>query len=341
MKWFLKVLRHYADFSGRARRKEYWMFALFNSMFALAWSFLGTLAYKFLNDGNSPSELGSISFGLSYSIMIMLPSLAVVVRRLHDLGKSGWMILIVLIPLIGAIWLFVLMVTEGQPEENKYGTNPKTSVQTFSQAERMKNAGVTFIVISALLFILYTCFLALWTLIAKGLHFSVSSIFNYICIAMMLAMGILLLKEKQIFKIQGKGRIAITLLLIINILYLVSRILILIENNSYIYIYFFIVFNILNILFAVCLLFSQQNKYFINLLAILVILFSGILLLIDVYSTMKINLNPSREWLHIWFEKTGYLYNLFRVLFSVPFIVLSGTFLSKKVSSSEEATTST
>ena len=119
MNWYLKVLKQYADFSGRARRKEYWMFALFNLIFAIVAMILDNILGIAI-DGVGYGPL----YGL-YILAVLIPGLAVAVRRLHDVGKSGWMILIALIPLIGAIWLLVLMVTDSNPGENQYGQNPK------------------------------------------------------------------------------------------------------------------------------------------------------------------------------------------------------------------------
>ena len=113
MDWYLKALKQYADFNGRSRRKEYWMFMLFNLIFLIPISIV---------DG----VIGS--FPILYAIYLLamfIPTLAVSVRRLHDIGKSGWMYLIVLIPLVGGIWLLVLMVTDSSLEENQYGMNPK------------------------------------------------------------------------------------------------------------------------------------------------------------------------------------------------------------------------
>ncbi len=119
MNWYIKVLKQYADFSGRARRKEYWMFALFNMIFTIGAIFTDNIL------GLAMEEIGyGPIYGL-YTVVMIIPSLAVAVRRLHDTGKSGWMILIAFIPLIGAIWLFVLMVTEGDSGANEYGPNPK------------------------------------------------------------------------------------------------------------------------------------------------------------------------------------------------------------------------
>ena len=119
MNWYLKVLKQYADFSGRARRKEYWMFVLFNMIFAIVAMIL---------DNVLGIEMEGIGYGPLYGLYVLamlIPGLAVAVRRLHDVGKSGWMILIALIPLIGTIWLLVLMVTDSNPGENQYGQNPK------------------------------------------------------------------------------------------------------------------------------------------------------------------------------------------------------------------------
>ena len=119
MNWYLKCLKQYADFSGRSRRKEYWMFVLFNMIFAIVATIIDNVV------GTANPELGyGVFYGL-YVLAVFIPGLAVAVRRLHDVGKSGWMILIALIPLIGAIWLLVLMVTDSNPGENQYGQNPK------------------------------------------------------------------------------------------------------------------------------------------------------------------------------------------------------------------------
>lgn len=119
MNWYLKVFRQYADFNGRARRKEYWMFFLFNMMFAILATILDNLL------GTVSSDYGYGFFYAAYGLALFLPALGVAVRRLHDVGKSGWFLLISIIPIIGAIWLIVLMATDGQPGSNQYGLNPK------------------------------------------------------------------------------------------------------------------------------------------------------------------------------------------------------------------------
>lgn len=115
--------------SGRARRKEYWMFYLVNIGIAIIIGLLAGIATSM--DSNSQTNLIPIFNCISglYSLAILLPSLAVFVRRLHDVGKSGWWFFISFIPLIGSIWLLVLMCTDSQPGPNQYGPNPKEVVQ--------------------------------------------------------------------------------------------------------------------------------------------------------------------------------------------------------------------
>ena len=123
MKWYFEVLKKYADFSGRARRKEYWMFVLFNMIvFYLLCMFVGF----FLNF--LPGDLAGmliVAFIITYCLVLFIPSLAVVVRRLHDTDLSGWYIFVSLIPIVGSIMLIVYLATDGSPGENCYGRNPK------------------------------------------------------------------------------------------------------------------------------------------------------------------------------------------------------------------------
>jgi len=122
MNWFFKVIKQYADFSGRARRKEYWMFALFSFIFYIIAAII---------DNVLGTDIDGVGYGLFYILFalgIFIPSLAVGVRRLHDVGKSGWMLLIGLIPLIGWIWIFILTVSDSDQGDNKYGQNPKTVI---------------------------------------------------------------------------------------------------------------------------------------------------------------------------------------------------------------------
>jgi uncharacterized membrane protein YhaH (DUF805 family) len=113
--WYLAVLKNYVGFSGRARRKEYWMFVLFNLI-------IMTILYLPFVITQEPALVAL--YGV-YALAVFLPSLAVTVRRLHDIGKSGWWYLINFVPLVGPIILIVLTATAGETGPNQYGPDPK------------------------------------------------------------------------------------------------------------------------------------------------------------------------------------------------------------------------
>ena len=115
MDWYIAVLKKYAEFSGRARRKEYWMFALISFLISLV---IGVL-------GNMVSGLTVLTW--VYTLATLVPSIAVGVRRLHDTGRSGWWGLIAFIPLLGAIIVLVFLCQDSAPGDNAYGPNPKTA----------------------------------------------------------------------------------------------------------------------------------------------------------------------------------------------------------------------
>jgi uncharacterized membrane protein YhaH (DUF805 family) len=116
MKWYLEVMRKYAVFDGRARRKEYWMFVLFNMLVAIGIGFVLGFVGGILGIGTTLSSPASVLYGLG----VLVPSLAVAVRRMHDTGRSGWWILI---PFANLVFLCI----EGQAGENQYGPNPKAA----------------------------------------------------------------------------------------------------------------------------------------------------------------------------------------------------------------------
>lgn len=118
MSWYLKVLQDYFTFSGRARRKEYWYFVLFHTILLFALGFLDAALGTMAADGTG--LLSSL-----YALAVLIPGIAVSVRRLHDIGRSGWWLLIVFIPIIGAIVLLVFHVLDSEPGENRFGPNPK------------------------------------------------------------------------------------------------------------------------------------------------------------------------------------------------------------------------
>ena len=130
MNWYLHVLKNYATFSGRARRKEYWMFFLFNVLISLGLGVLDVVV------GTYSVEYETGLFSGLYSLFVLIPSIAVSVRRLHDTNRSGWWIVISLIPIIGVLVLFVFTCLDSQPGTNRFGANPKeASSQTLPAVE--------------------------------------------------------------------------------------------------------------------------------------------------------------------------------------------------------------
>jgi len=121
MNWYLQALTNYSEFGGRARRKEYWFFVLFNMLISMALTIIDGVTGLF------SIETGIGLFSGLYALAVLVPSIAVGVRRLHDTNRSGWWLLIMFIPLIGVIILIVFMATDSNPEENKYGLNPKAA----------------------------------------------------------------------------------------------------------------------------------------------------------------------------------------------------------------------
>jgi uncharacterized membrane protein YhaH (DUF805 family) len=118
--WYKKVVfENYANFNGRARRSEYWYYTLMNLIIAIVAMIIDNVA------GLTFAPLPYGWLYIAYALAVLLPGLAVAVRRLHDVGKSGWFLFIVLIPIIGAIWMLVVLCTDGNHGENQYGADPK------------------------------------------------------------------------------------------------------------------------------------------------------------------------------------------------------------------------
>ena len=114
MNWYKEALRKYATFEGRARRKEYWFFALFNFLALLVLTVVDMAVGTF----NEQAEIGL--FGGIYLLAVLIPSIAVTVRRLHDTDRSGWWVLLNFIPVIGSIVIMVLAVLDSQPGGNRF-----------------------------------------------------------------------------------------------------------------------------------------------------------------------------------------------------------------------------
>jgi uncharacterized membrane protein YhaH (DUF805 family) len=120
MNWYLLALKKYAVFSGRSRRKEYWFFVLFYLLISLGLGILDAVL-------GTHTAKGVGLFGAIYALALLIPSLSVTVRRLHDTGRTGWWILFAFVPLIGWLVLLVFMFLDSQPGDNEYGPSPKAA----------------------------------------------------------------------------------------------------------------------------------------------------------------------------------------------------------------------
>ncbi|MCY8143389.1 DUF805 domain-containing protein [Bacillus haynesii] len=114
MKWYVKAIKNYAGFTGRARRKEFWLFCLFSYMVLVLYGFFKAILHL-------PEYKIETYLGMIYLLAILVPCLAVTLRRLHDTGKSGYWICIGLIPLIGQFILLIMLCQDSEKEENQYG----------------------------------------------------------------------------------------------------------------------------------------------------------------------------------------------------------------------------
>lgn len=119
MNWYLEVLKKYTQFGGRSRRKEYWFFVLFNMIISFALTFIDAFT------GTLNAELGLGLLSGAYGLAVLVPSIAVGFRRIHDTGRSAWWFLLLLIPLIGIIVILIFLLQDSQKEENQYGLSPK------------------------------------------------------------------------------------------------------------------------------------------------------------------------------------------------------------------------
>ncbi len=121
MNWYLMVLKRYFDFSGRSQRAEYWYFALGNLIVGFILGFIDGIM------GANAQQGGIGVLTMIYFLGILIPSLAVSVRRLHDTGRTGWWVFVAIIPILGPLLLLYFYVLDGEPGANAYGPDPKFS----------------------------------------------------------------------------------------------------------------------------------------------------------------------------------------------------------------------
>lgn len=136
--WYLLVLSRYAEFSGRSRRSEYWWFTLFNFVIIFIWSILTQIILATTGmASDSPFGLFVNAIPIVYSLAVFLPTIGVTVRRLHDTGRSGWWMLLNLIP-FGVFIILYFCTIDSNENENTYGLNPKTGVVSLPPARTQK-----------------------------------------------------------------------------------------------------------------------------------------------------------------------------------------------------------
>ena len=125
--YFILAFQKYADFSGRARRAEFWYFYLFHMLAIMVLSSIGGFFGSALGE-----MIGAIPL-IAYFFISIIPILALVVRRLHDTNRSGWWYFIGAIPIIGVIVLLIFFMTEGTHGPNRYGEDPKEEEELFAE----------------------------------------------------------------------------------------------------------------------------------------------------------------------------------------------------------------
>ncbi|MHA2771378.1 DUF805 domain-containing protein [Vibrio harveyi] len=117
--WYYRVILNYSNFSSRARRQEYWYFTLVNVLVNLVMGIIDRVIGSVMQMDNFGF------FGVIYALFIMIPSIAVTVRRLHDSGRTGWWALIAFVPIIGVLVLLYFLIQDSEEGSNQYGATPK------------------------------------------------------------------------------------------------------------------------------------------------------------------------------------------------------------------------
>ncbi|MDR0661516.1 MAG: DUF805 domain-containing protein [Prevotellaceae bacterium] len=242
MSWYLKVFKLYADFTGRARRKEYWMFILFNFIALVVVSLLDFLIISTVEY----VPYGSLS--ILYAFSVMIPNLAVFVRRLHDTTHSAWWYFIAFVPLVGWIWLLVLLVSDSTPGINQFGVNPK-EIKEYHQKDRTKSAALSLIIASSIwLAVIISNIIIMW--VNGSFHFRTTTgiilqNLNHLIPVALLITGISLLSKNC------KKQAAAYILIIAALVSLVLRIIIAIADTIFRGTLVFDISSLLEILFII------------------------------------------------------------------------------------------
>lgn len=223
MKWFIKAFRQYADFSGRASRQEFWMFVLFNLLFAMAWALVAGLLTGLLGDSfdhDSDRLIFMYKLIAIYYAVTTVPAMAVGVRRLHDTGRSGWWMLVSLIPFVGGIWLIVLMCLDGSAGDNRYGSPPDGTTGNAPKYDLRQKALMWLTAFAV--FSIYMCLLNLvdvfsnrWYTGTDQLNMLLTLLGNFLVSVSFIIIGIAFLQKRDHFRTVGGWIIAAYVLLLI------------------------------------------------------------------------------------------------------------------------------
>ena len=211
MKWFIKAFRQYADFSGRASRQEFWMFVLFNLLFAMAWALVAGLLTGLLGDSfdhDSDRLIFMYKLIAIYYAVTTVPAMAVGVRRLHDTGRSGWWMLVCLIPFVGGIWLIVLMCLDGSAGDNRYGSPPDGTTGNVPKYDLRQKALMWLTAFAV--FSIYMCLLNLvdvfsnrWYTGTDQLNMLLTLLGNFLVSVSFIIMGIAFLQKRDYSRTVG------------------------------------------------------------------------------------------------------------------------------------------
>jgi uncharacterized membrane protein YhaH (DUF805 family) len=310
MKWFLKVLRQYADFSGRARRKEYWMFVLFYCIFLIAVIFIDAFISEIM-DLRKPVTACSLTFALA----MILPALAVVVRRLHDTGRSGWWILINLIPFVGTIWLLVLLMQDSQYDDNEYGENPKLSPQKPTEQARLTSLAVTVIVAAA------------WGILVDIVNIvDNAAIYNVIALVslmLFLFIGIFLLQsnsyDEQPIE-EARRKVSILLIIYGGVVTVLSL------TYTIVFFDFFNISHVTFMLYSLAVLFfaialATSNRNLLKAASVILIIFTSVEICLTIYvNTTNYHRMDSLEAVWITYRDLMPIFNISTIMLAAVFI---------------------
>jgi uncharacterized membrane protein YhaH (DUF805 family) len=299
MKWFFLALRKYADFSGRAQRKEYWMFLLFYYIFMIAISFVSSIVS--LITGVKDLILMSLN---AYILLMILPLIAITIRRVHDTGKSGWWVF------IG--WL-ILMLEKGQEGDNKYGAGPKTStLQKPDEKARLENVAVTVIVAASWRLLFLIIFM-----ITYNIPVNVDTAVTVVLHLLFLLIGILLFQNNSSGTIEkARRRVFVPLIVYGAAMTLLFVVYIIVFNSGIFNIWMMFQYLVL-LFFAVTL--AMPDKELLKTASIILITVSCITVIMNIVWSSMLEENTHIRTIA-----------LLRLLDQISFILLAGVFMPRK-----------